>query len=178
MVASLGRPSWVSALVSREPHHMLMHKCLLGLTDISAKVLLECNFELPFGREVWDSLGTGEALTVIGASAVSGVFASACSLPFDYVKTKIQKMQPDADGRYPYTGSLDCAMKTMKTGGPLKFYNGFPVYFVRIARHVMVLLSLIPLSFDMGIPEPNSEAGKIYRAIEIRDKDTLLQAFV
>lgn len=82
-----------------------------------------------------------------GASAVSGFFAAACSLPFDYVKTQIQKMQPDAEGKVPFTGSLDCAMKTLKTGGPLKFYTGFPIYCVRIAPHVMVLsLSLSQLS--------------------------------
>lgn len=75
-----------------------------------------------------------------GASAVSGFFASACSLPFDYVKTQIQKMQPDANGKYPYSGSLDCALKTLKSGGPFKFYTGFPVYCVRIAPHVMVKL--------------------------------------
>jgi len=75
---------------------------------------------------------------ITGASAISGFFASACSLPFDYVKTQIQKMQPDANGKYPYTGSLDCAVKTFKSGGPFKFYTGFPVYCVRIAPHVMV----------------------------------------
>ncbi|XP_057537791.1 mitochondrial dicarboxylate/tricarboxylate transporter DTC-like [Amaranthus tricolor] len=85
-----------------------------------------------------DTCGLGEGSTVVGASAVSGFFASACSLPFDYVKTQIQKMQPDADGKYPYTGSLDCAMKTLKAGGPFKFYTGFPVYCVRIAPHVMM----------------------------------------
>lgn len=54
-------------------------------------------------------------------------------------------MQPDAQGKYPYTGSLDCAMKTLKAGGPFKFYTGFPVYCVRIAPHVMVTsLSLSP----------------------------------
>jgi hypothetical protein len=74
-----------------------------------------------------------------GASAISGFFAAACSLPFDFVKTQIQKMQPDATGKYPYTGSLDCAMQTLKSGGPLKFYTGFPVYCVRIAPHVMVM---------------------------------------
>ncbi|THG19118.1 hypothetical protein TEA_025881 [Camellia sinensis var. sinensis] len=85
-----------------------------------------------------DSLGFGEAATVVGASSVSGFFASACSLPFDYVKTQIQKMQPDAEGKFPYTGSLDCAMKTLKSGGPFQFYTGFPVYCVRIAPHVMM----------------------------------------
>ncbi|KAK9671670.1 hypothetical protein RND81_12G047000 [Saponaria officinalis] len=85
-----------------------------------------------------DSVGLGDAATVVGASAVSGFFAAACSLPFDFVKTQIQKMQPDASGKYPYTGSMDCAMKTLKAGGPLKFYTGFPVYCVRIAPHVMM----------------------------------------
>ncbi|CAL5097533.1 unnamed protein product [Urochloa decumbens] len=85
-----------------------------------------------------DKLGAGEISTVVGASAISGFFASACSLPFDYVKTQIQKMQPDANGKYPYTGSLDCAVKTFKSGGPFKFYTGFPVYCVRIAPHVMM----------------------------------------
>lgn len=47
-------------------------------------------------------------------------------------------MQPDAEGKFPYSGSLDCAMKTLKSGGPFKFYTGFPVYCVRIAPHVMV----------------------------------------
>ncbi|KAF9588159.1 hypothetical protein IFM89_007848 [Coptis chinensis] len=41
-------------------------------------------------------------------------------------------------GKYPYTGSLDCALKTLKAGGPLKFYIGFPVYCVKIAPHVMM----------------------------------------
>ncbi len=80
-----------------------------------------------------------------GASAVSGFFASACSLPFDYVKTQIQKMQPGPDGKFPYTGSLDCAMQTLKTGGPLKFYSGFGTYCVRIAPHVMVVFSSLLL---------------------------------
>lgn len=83
-----------------------------------------------------------------GASSVSGFFAAACSLPFDYVKTQIQKMQPDAEGKLPYTGSFDCAMKTLKAGGPFKFYTGFPVYCVRIAPHVMVCFPLfLPTSF-------------------------------
>ncbi|PHT29359.1 Mitochondrial dicarboxylate/tricarboxylate transporter DTC [Capsicum baccatum] len=72
-----------------------------------------------------------------GANSVSGFFAAACSLPFDYVKTQIQKMQPDAEGKLPYLGSFDCAMKTLKAGGPFKFYTGFSVYCVRIAPHVM-----------------------------------------
>ncbi|RWW51540.1 hypothetical protein BHE74_00042110 [Ensete ventricosum] len=81
-----------------------------------------------------DSLGFGEVSTILGKMQSN----NAICLPFDYVKTQIQKMQPDATGKFPYTGSLDCVMKTLKSGGPLKFYTGFPVYCVRIAPHVMV----------------------------------------
>lgn len=59
-------------------------------------------------------------------------------------------MQPDAEGKYPYTGSLDCTMKTLKSGGPFKFYTGFPVYCVRIAPHVMVLVSIC-LSISLSL---------------------------
>lgn len=85
-----------------------------------------------------DSLHFSEAPTIVGASAVSGFFASACSLPFDYVKTQIQKMQPNAEGKYPFSGPFDCALKTLKDHGPLRFYTGFGVYCVRIAPHVMM----------------------------------------
>ncbi|WVZ23799.1 hypothetical protein V8G54_002343 [Vigna mungo] len=110
-----------------------------------------------------DSVGLGEAATVLGASSVSGFFAAACSLPFDYVKTQIQKMQPDADGKYPYTGSLDCAAKTFKAGGPFKFYTGFPVYCIRIAPHVMVMFSSV--TYDMDLPEPDSEIAEKLRVV-------------
>jgi hypothetical protein len=61
----------------------------------------------------------------------AGFFASACSLPFDFVKTRLQKMTPNPDGTMPYKGPVDCAMQTLKQEGPLKFYTGFPTYLVR-----------------------------------------------
>lgn len=45
---------------------------------------------------------------------IAGFFASAASLPFDFVKTRLQKMTPNPDGTMPYKGSLDCALKTLK----------------------------------------------------------------
>ncbi|CAI7774136.1 unnamed protein product [Closterium sp. NIES-53] len=85
-----------------------------------------------------DTLQLKEIPAVIGASAVSGFFASACSLPFDYVKTQIQKQKPGPDGKLPYSSSMDCVMQTLKQGGPLKFYTGFATYCIRIAPHVML----------------------------------------
>ncbi|KAL5081394.1 hypothetical protein RYX36_009815 [Vicia faba] len=65
-----------------------------------------------------------------------------------YTCTQIKKMQPDAEGKYRCTKSLDFPIKTFKEGRPLKFYIGFPVYCVRIAPHVMA----IELSMLLGSP--------------------------
>jgi hypothetical protein len=55
------------------------------------------------------------------AALISGFFASACSLPFDFVKTRIQKMKPDASGKMPYSSMADCAMKVCSM---LHYQNG------------------------------------------------------
>eukprot|EP00002_Diphylleia_rotans_P040679 TRINITY_DN970_c0_g1_i1.p1 TRINITY_DN970_c0_g1~~TRINITY_DN970_c0_g1_i1.p1 ORF type:complete len:298 (-),score=86.61 TRINITY_DN970_c0_g1_i1:432-1325(-) len=75
-----------------------------------------------------------------GASIISGFFASAFSLPFDFVKTRIQKQQPNADGSLPYKSSIDCVKKVLQQEGPMAFYKGFWTYYVRIAPHVMITL--------------------------------------
>ena len=70
-------------------------------------------------------------------------FASFFSLPFDYVKTQLQKQKPLPAGTLPFKGFGDCCAKTMAAGGPLKFYTGFPTYYVRIAPHAMFTLILL-----------------------------------
>ena len=79
---------------------------------------------------------------VLGAAAIAGFFASVFSLPFDFVKTQLQKMQPLPDGTMPYKGALDCAAKTLSKSGPLGFYAGFPTFYVRIAPHAMITLMI------------------------------------
>lgn len=74
------------------------------------------------------------------ASAAAGFFASFFSLPFDFVKTRLQKQQKGADGRLPYRGMVDCFQKVMREEGPLRFYRGFLTYYTRIAPHAMVTL--------------------------------------
>jgi len=91
-------------------------------------------------KEMLEAAGVDGATKIFGASAIAGFFASAFSLPFDYVKTQIQKMKPKPDGTMPYSSSLDCAMKTFAEGGPLAFYKGFPTYYIRIAPHSMLTL--------------------------------------
>lgn len=96
-------------------------------------------------KEMLEGMGLekGGLPVVMGGAFIAGFFASACSLPFDYVKTQLQKMRPDANGKVPYTGAIDCAVKTLAEGGPLKFYTGFPTYFVRIAPHAVITLLIL-----------------------------------
>jgi solute carrier family 25 oxoglutarate transporter 11 len=77
--------------------------------------------------------------TTFAASAIAGFFASFLSLPFDFVKTRLQKQQKDpATGKLPYKGVLDCAKKVVQEEGWLRFYRGFGTYYVRIAPHALV----------------------------------------
>lgn len=71
----------------------------------------------------------------LSASAVAGFFASFFSLPFDFVKTRLQKQQKGPDGKLPYKGMADCFAKVAKQEGLLRFYRGFGTYYVRIAPH-------------------------------------------
>jgi len=86
-------------------------------------------------------LQKGGAAQVFGASAFAGFFASFFSLPFDYVKTQVQKMKPDPKtGEMPFKGPIDCAMQQVKKGGITRLWTGFPTYYVRIAPHAMITL--------------------------------------
>lgn len=65
------------------------------------------------------------------ASAIAGFFASFFSLPFDFMKTRLQKQQRGPDGTLPYKGTFDCFQKVLREEGPLRFYRGFSTYYVR-----------------------------------------------
>lgn len=69
------------------------------------------------------------------ASGIAGFFAAVFSLPFDFIKTRLQRGSKVAGGPPEYKGMLDCATKVLKNEGPLRFYRGFGTYFVRIAPH-------------------------------------------
>jgi solute carrier family 25 (mitochondrial oxoglutarate transporter), member 11 len=69
------------------------------------------------------------------ASAIAGFFASFFSLPFDFVKTRLQKQSRGPDGKLPYKSMLDCFAKVASQEGLLRFYRGFGTYYVRIAPH-------------------------------------------
>ncbi|CDI79133.1 mitochondrial 2-oxoglutarate/malate carrier protein, putative [Eimeria acervulina] len=77
------------------------------------------------------TLGNGWT-TTLTASAISGFFAVTFSLPFDFLKTRLQKMRPDpVTGELPYKGVLDAAVKITRTEGITAFYTGYPTYYIR-----------------------------------------------
>lgn len=102
-------------------------------------------------------LGLSGQPLVLCASAIAGFFASAFSLPFDFVKTMVQNQKPDAQGRLPYKSSLDCVVKTLAEGGPMRFYAGFPTFYARIAPHAMITLIA------------QDQLKKLWKKLEARD---------
>ena len=96
--------------------------------------------QLAFFSEAKEQLRDRTALSpriqTLSAAAIAGFFASFFSLPFDFVKTRLQKQQKAPDGSVPYKGMIDCFKKVAAEEGPLRFYRGFSTYYVRIAPHV------------------------------------------
>jgi solute carrier family 25 oxoglutarate transporter 11 len=69
------------------------------------------------------------------ASAIGGFCAAFFSMPFDFVKSRLQSQQRLPDGRAQYSGMIDCIVKVASKEGLLRFYRGFPAYFMRMAPH-------------------------------------------
>ena len=44
------------------------------------------------------------------------------------------------DGTVPYKGLFDCAVKIVKSEGPLALWSGFGAYYARCAPHAMIIL--------------------------------------
>eukprot|EP00826_Nyctotherus_ovalis_P046077 TRINITY_DN5164_c0_g3_i1.p2 TRINITY_DN5164_c0_g3~~TRINITY_DN5164_c0_g3_i1.p2 ORF type:complete len:267 (+),score=85.97 TRINITY_DN5164_c0_g3_i1:389-1189(+) len=78
--------------------------------------------------------------TYFASSLVAGFLAAFMCLPFDNVKTKVQKMKKLPDGSYPYRGFFDAFKKSIGREGVTKLWIGFPVFYVRIGGHAMLTL--------------------------------------
>lgn len=69
------------------------------------------------------------------ASAIAGFFSSVIGIPFDFVKTRLQRQQRGPDGRLPYASMPDCFRKVGREEGWFRFYRGFGTFYLRIAPH-------------------------------------------
>jgi solute carrier family 25 oxoglutarate transporter 11 len=77
---------------------------------------------------------------MFSASMLSACATSTASLPFDNIKTKLQKMKRLPDGTFPYSGIVDCAMKTASREGITGFWAGLPTYYFRVGPHAIITL--------------------------------------
>ncbi|KAJ7958934.1 Mitochondrial uncoupling protein [Quillaja saponaria] len=67
-----------------------------------------------------DGLGTH-----VTASFAAGFVASVASNPVDVIKTRVMNMKVEPGEVPPYSGALDCALKTVRAEGPMALYKGF-----------------------------------------------------
>jgi len=87
----------------------------------------------------WNSswAGDGQANRFV-SGFLSGWTAATVSLPFDFIKTRLQKQAPLPDGSMPYKGVLDCMRKVTAQEGLGAFYQGYFTFVVRITPHIML----------------------------------------
>lgn len=81
--------------------------------------------------------------TLVLASLAAGVAAATASLPFDMVKTRLQKQAPLPDGSMPYAGFVDAVRKVVAREGLRALYRGYPTYVLRIGPHAFVTLLVL-----------------------------------
>jgi len=74
------------------------------------------------------------------ASAVAGATAAVFSLPFDNIKTKLQKMKAGPDGKLPYSSFADCFTKSIAREGVTGLWTGLPTFYFRVAPHAIITL--------------------------------------
>ena len=88
------------------------------------------------------ALGASASPFVIqcGSSMISAVATAVISLPFDNVKTKIQKMKAGPDGKLPYSGVPDCFVKSIAQEGITGLWAGLPTYYFRVGPHAIITL--------------------------------------
>lgn len=74
------------------------------------------------------------------SSSIAAFFAVTFSLPFDFVKTCLQKQSKRG---HAYKGILDCITKNYSEGGISRFYASYTTYYMRVAPHVMLTLIMM-----------------------------------
>ena len=121
-VASLWRGS--SLTVNRA---MLVTASQLASYDELKEMILEKGL-------MRDGLGTH-----VTASFAAGFVAAVTSNPVDVIKTRVMNMKVEPGAAPPYSGPLDCAVKTVRAEGPMALYKGFIPTITRQGPFTVVL---------------------------------------
>lgn len=87
--------------------------------------------------------GLASVPNLVVSSLLAGVAAAVASLPFDMVKTRLQKQRARPDGSMPYAGFVDCFRQIVAKEGPSALYKGLGTYVVRIGPHAFITLLVL-----------------------------------
>ena len=71
---------------------------------------------------------------------LAAVATAIGSLPFDNIKTKMQKQKAGPDGKLPYPKIMDCVRISMAKEGVTGFWVGLPTYYLRIGPQFLITL--------------------------------------
>mgnify|MGYP002142777608 CR=1 FL=1 len=105
-----------------------------------SSVMLSTNDEIKERVAKARNMPRADTPTNVVAALISGAACAFCSLPFDNVKTKYQKMVPLPDGTLPYSSLRDVFSKTLKREGIRGFWTGYSAFFLRVAPHSVIML--------------------------------------
>ena len=75
-----------------------------------------------------------------GSSMLAAVATAVGSLPFDNIKTKMQKQKAGPDGKLPYPKIADCIRISIAKEGVAGFWAGLPTYYFRVGPHAIITL--------------------------------------
>eukprot|EP00831_Metopus_contortus_P004304 TRINITY_DN11589_c0_g1_i2.p1 TRINITY_DN11589_c0_g1~~TRINITY_DN11589_c0_g1_i2.p1 ORF type:complete len:317 (-),score=45.56 TRINITY_DN11589_c0_g1_i2:83-943(-) len=74
------------------------------------------------------------------SSLLAGLCATMLALPFDNAKVKIVNMKPDAEGKMPYKGMMDCLGKCIRNEGFLRLWTGLLPVAANLGPHSIIIL--------------------------------------
>ncbi|XP_026747684.1 solute carrier family 25 member 35-like isoform X1 [Trichoplusia ni] len=79
-------------------------------------------------------------MSFFGAN-LGGLIMTLCLNPFDVIATRLSNQPVDEKNKGKlYKGMVDCAIKMMRSEGPLSFYKGVVANYLRLGPHTVILL--------------------------------------
>lgn len=85
---------------------------------------------------------------VFSAAMTSGLLYSIITMPLEASKNRMASQKKGADGKLPYTGTLQTIRKVTAENGFMALYNGFFPYYLRCGGHTVSMFIIVQLLRD------------------------------
>lgn len=77
------------------------------------------------------------------STLVSSFVANVVANPLDVIKSRLQSMPVDPNGKAMYTSMTDCLIKSVRSEGVMVLWSGFVPAFVKLAPYSIISLTLV-----------------------------------